>query len=117
MGQNLGTMSKRFIIFVIDHTAASATSSEMATIDAFNDRLREGGHWLFAGGLAAPSQSMLIDNRDHAGMVSNRSLFAGHEHYSGFWLIQCESGEQAQQLALEGSRACHRKVELRPLLG
>ena len=110
-------MPKRFIILVIDHITSSATSSEMKTIDAFNDRLRQEGHWIFAGGLAAPTESTLIDNRDLAGVVSNRSLFSGHEHYSGFWLIECESGEQAQQLALEGSRACHRKVELRALLG
>ena len=116
MGKNLGTKSKRFIIFVIDHTAASATSSEMATIDAFNDRLREEGHWLFAGGLAAPSQSMLIDNRDHAGVVSNRSLFAGHEHYSGFWIVDADSVSQAEAFARDGSATCNRKVELRPFL-
>ena len=68
-------MPKRFIILVIDHIVASATSSEMTTIDAFNDRLRQEGHWIFAGGLAAPTESTLIDNRDLAGVVSNRSLF------------------------------------------
>jgi hypothetical protein len=96
---------------------ASATSSEMAAIDTFNDRLRQDGHWLFAAGLSAPTESMLIDNTQHPGVVDNRSWFVGREHYSGFWLVQCEDAEQAQQLALKGSRACNRKVELRPLLG
>lgn len=117
VAQNVGLMPKRFIIFVIDHSTASATSSEMAAIDAFNDRLRQEGHWLFAAGLVAPTESLLIDNTQHPAVVDNRSWFAGSEHYSGFWLVQCEDAEQAQQLAREGSRACHRKVELRALLG
>jgi hypothetical protein len=36
---------------------------------------------------------------------------------SGFWIIQADSLEQAQALAAEGSKACNRKVELRPFLG
>ena len=110
-------MTIRFMILVIDAHSGSATSSEMLAIDAFNEELRSRGHWILAGGLAAPSQSKLIDNRDGQGRVENRSLFATDEHYSGFWLIQCESLAHAQQLALEGSRACRRRVELRSLLG
>jgi hypothetical protein len=109
-------MACYFIIFVIDGSFASAKSSEMESIDAFNDRLRAAGHWVFAGGLAAPSQSMLIDNRSNAGLSSNQSLFSDNEHYSGFWLISARDLEQAQELALEGSKSCHRRVELRPLL-
>jgi hypothetical protein len=44
-------------------------------------------------------------------------LFEDKENYSGFWLIQAADLESAQTLALEGSMACNRKVELRPLLG
>ncbi|NBQ96579.1 MAG: hypothetical protein EBU15_14885 [Betaproteobacteria bacterium] len=91
-------MACYFIIFVIDESFASATPSEMESIDAFNDRLRAEGHWVFAGGLAAPSQSRLIDNRSDAGLASASDL------------------EQAQKLALEGSKSCNRRVELRPLL-
>ncbi|NBP36638.1 MAG: hypothetical protein EBS54_08765 [Betaproteobacteria bacterium] len=109
-------MAKHFIIFVIDGSSASARPSEMESIDAFNDRLRTEGHWVFAGGLAAPSHSSLIDNRNNAGLSSNQSLFSDNEHYSGFWLISARDLEQAQELAFEGSKSCHRRVELRPLL-
>ena len=44
----------QFLISVIDDSTESATGTEMAAIDAFNDRLRAEGHWVFAGGLAAP---------------------------------------------------------------
>ena len=110
-------MPQRFMILVIDAHSESATSSEMAAIDAFNSELRSGGHWILAGGLAAPSQSRIIDNRGDQGLVSNQSLFAADENYSGFWLIQCENLAHAQRLALGSSRACNRRVELRPLLG
>ena len=43
-----------YLISVIDDTTGSATPDEMAAIDAFNARLTADGHWVFAGGLAAP---------------------------------------------------------------
>jgi hypothetical protein len=109
-------MATHFIIFVIDGYTASASSIEMSSIDAFNDRLRAADQWVFAGGLAAASTSQLIDHRNNAGLVANQSLFSGAEHYSGFWLVRATDLKEAQQLALEGSKACHRRVELRPLL-
>ena len=44
------------------------------------------------------------------------SLFEASEYYSGFWLIEAANEEEARELALEGSRACNRRVELRPYL-
>ena len=105
------------MIFVIDDSSGSATSEEMAAIDAFNEKLQSNGHWIFAGGLSGPGRSTLIDNRNGAGIESQTSLFPQAENYSGFWLIEAGSSEDALSLAREGSRACNRKVELRPLLG
>ena len=42
---------------MIDDHADSATPDEMAAVDAFNDRLEAEGHWVFAGGLGAPSSA------------------------------------------------------------
>lgn len=110
-------MSKKFMLFVIDTRTESATPHEMAAIDAFNDTLRAQGHWLFAGGLAAPSEGNVIDNRHGVHQASGKPLFDAQENYSGFWLIQAPDLNRALQLAHAGSQACHRKVELRPLLG
>jgi hypothetical protein len=110
-------MTKKFMIFVIDNLSASGTPEEMLKIDAFNDTLRAKGHWIFAGGLAAPVHGNVIDNRNDANQASNKPLFDSQENYSGFWLIQAADLESATQLAFEGSKACNRKVELRPLLG
>ena len=110
-------MSKKFMIFVIDDLSGSGTPEEMVKIDAFNDSLRSNGHWIFAGGLAAPVHGNVIDHRNGANLASHKPLFDAKENYSGFWLIQAKDQEVATQLAYEGSKACNRKVELRPLLG
>jgi len=110
-------MSKKFIIFVIDDLSGSGTPAEMVAIDAFNDQLRANNQWIFAGGLAAPSRSTVIDNRGSANIETGQPLFLNPEHFSGFWVIQVPDLETARNLAFEGSKACNRKVELRPLLG
>ena len=107
----------RFVIYVIDTDTNSGGPSEMAAIDAFNDHLQSNSHWITAAGIGAPRTATLIDNRDGAGLVESGSLFNTDEFYSGFWLIQADSEEKALELALAGSKACNRKVELRPYLG
>ena len=110
-------MTKRFMIFVIDDATGSASAEEMRAIDRFNNELRSRGQWIFAGGLAAPAHSNVIDNRQDAHLSTGKSLLDAQENYSGFWLIEAENSELATQLAFEASKACNRKVELRPLLG
>jgi hypothetical protein len=110
-------MSRKFIIFVIDILANSGTPEEMKAIDEFNDTLRANQHFIFAGGLSSPENGKVIDNRKGANIVLSQPLFEAKENYSGFWLIEAEDEKVAYELALQGSKACNRKVELRPLLG
>ena len=107
----------KFIIFVIDNQSNSGTPAEMDAINAFNDRLMANNQWIFAGGLADSTAASVIDNRSGAGLETGAPLFQSKENFSGFWLIEAENHETAKKLAFEGSKACNRKVELRPLLG
>ena len=68
-------MLKKFIIFVIDDLSGSGTPAEMIAIDAFNDSLKAKGHWIFAGGLAAPVHANVIDNRNDSNLATGNSLF------------------------------------------
>lgn len=106
----------KFVIFVIDDLTNSGTPAEMVEIDAFNDSLRANGQWIFAGGLSAPSNGNVIDNRAGVGIETGMPLFDAKENFSGFWLIEAANWQAAKDLALAGSKACNRKVELRPLL-
>ena len=106
----------RFILFVIDSESNSASGNEIAEIDAFNSTLQSDGHWIMAAGLACPSKAKIVDNRGGAAIVNPDSLNNGPEHYSGFWLINADSPEIALSLCMSASKACNRKVELRPFL-
>ena len=106
----------KFIINVIDDLSNSGTPAEMNEIDKFNDQLRMNGQFIFAGGLAAPENADVIDNRNDANLSTGKPLFEANENFSGFWLIEAENIDVARKLAFAGSKACNRKVELRPLL-
>jgi len=106
----------RFVIFVIDGPGNPANADEMKHIDAFNEKLQNNGHWITAAGIREAGAATVIDNRANKGEVISGSLFNAPEYYSGFWLIEAASDEEAHQLALQGSLACNRKVELRPYI-
>jgi hypothetical protein len=112
----LENLVMRFLIFVIDDNTAPAGPDEMAHIDAFNEMLEAKGHWITAGGIHHGAQATVLDNRNDAGLVSPGSLYNEKEHYSGFWLINAADEDEALALAAAGSKACNRKVELRPYL-
>jgi hypothetical protein len=107
----------RYLVSVIDDNTGSGTPSEMAAIDAFNDRLAAEGNWVFAGGLAAPSTATVIDSRDGAAVFTDGPFLESKEYLGGFWIIQAPDLDVALKLAAEGSKHCNRKVEVRPLLG
>jgi len=105
----------RFLISVIDDLSNSGTPAEMEAINAFNDGLRENGQWIFAWGLQAPETATVIDNRNGANTETGKPLFDAKENFSGLWIIDAADAETAKKLAYEASKACNRKVELRPL--
>ena len=105
----------RFVIFVIDQASNSATVDEMERIDAFNEKLESARQLVLAVGVAGPDSSTLIDNRDGAASVAAGSLNSV-DFYSGFWLIEASNADSAQEISLEASMACNRRVELSPLL-
>jgi hypothetical protein len=105
----------KFLISVIDDLSNSGTPSEMEAIGAFNDGLRANGHWIFAWGLQAPETATVIDNRNGANAETGKPLFDSKENVSGLWLIEAADLQIAKKLAYEASKACNRKVELRPL--
>ena len=105
----------KFLISVIDNLSKSGTPEEMVAIDAFNESLRANNQFLFAWGLQAPETATVIDNRGGANSETGHPLFDSKEHYSGLWLIEAADASTAKKLAYEASKACNRKVELRPL--
>ena len=105
----------KFVISVIDDLRTPGTPAEMVEIDKFNDSLRANGQWIFAWGLQPPETATVIDNRNDANISTGKPLFEAKENFSGLWLIEAESSDVAERLAYLASKACKRKVELRPM--
>ena len=101
---------------MIDSKTGQATGDEMAAIDAFNDKLEAAGQRLLAVGLQSPSHAVVVDGRGGAREISEGPLHDTHEYMSGMWIIQADSDEEARELALEGSKACNLRVEVRRIL-
>jgi hypothetical protein len=107
----------QYLVSVFDDKTGSATPDEMAAITAFNhDQLKAEGHWVFAGGLAAPSTATVIDNRGGEALFTDGPFLESKEYLAGFWIIEAPDLDVALKLATEGSKACNRKVEVRPFL-
>jgi hypothetical protein len=104
----------QYLVSVIDDTTGVATTDEMAAIDAFNDRLRADGHWVFAGGLGSPNTATVIDNRNGEPVFTDGPFLESKEYLAGFWIIEAADLDVALKLAAEGSKHCNRKVEVRP---
>jgi len=106
----------QYLVSVIDDTAGLATPDEMAAINAFNHRLMAEGHWVFAGGLAAPSSATVIDNRGEEAMFTDGPFLESKEYLAGFWIIEAADLDVALKLAAEGSKTgrsrCGRSCEL-----
>src|SRR5206468_3324665 len=106
----------RYMISVIHDSSDLATPDEMAAIDVFNERLQAEGHWVFAGGLGTPDAATVIDNRGKEALFTDGPFVESKEYLVGFWIIQAADLDVALKLAAEGSKACNRKVEVRPFL-
>lgn len=104
----------QYLVSVIHDKTDLATADEAAAIDVFNDRLKAEGHWVFAGGLGFPSTATVIDNRGGEPLFTDGPFVESKEYLAGFWIIEAADLDVALKLAAEGSKACNRKVEVRP---
>ena len=107
----------QYLVSVIDDGTGPATPTEDAAIDVFNDRLRDEGYWVFAGGLGSPDPATVIDNRGSGeALFTDGPFLESKEYLAGFWIMEAADLNVALKLAAEGSKACNRKIEVRPFL-
>jgi hypothetical protein len=107
----------QYLLSVLNETSALATAEEMAAIDVFNEQLVAEGHWVFAGGLAAPETATVVDGRNGEAVFTDGPYVETKEYVVGFWIIEAADLDVALRLAGSGSKHCNRRVELRPILG
>ncbi len=106
----------QYQISVLTDTGEMGTDAEMAAIDVFNEQLMADGHWVFAGGLAAPGSATVVDGRDGEPVFTDGPYVETKEYVAGLWIIEAPDLDVALRLAAQGSKSCNRRVEVRPLL-
>jgi hypothetical protein len=106
----------QYLISVLTNATETGNAEEMAAIDVFNEQLRAKGHWVYANGLGAPSTATVIDGRHGEPVVTDGPYLESKEYIAGFWIIEAPDLDVALRLAAQGSKACNRRVEVRPFL-
>ena len=85
-----------------------------ADVSAFNERVREAGAWVFAGGLMPRETATTVDNTGDAPVLSDGPFAETKEWLGGFWIIDVADLDEALRWAELGSKACGGPVEVRP---
>ena len=106
----------QYLVSVIDDKSNPGSADRQPAISAFNERLIAEGYWVFAGGLGAPGTATVIDDRGEETVVTDGPFVETKEYLVGFWIMEAPDLDVALKLAAEGSKACNRKVEVRPFL-
>ena len=95
-----------------------ATMHQMfADVEAFNERLREEGRWVFAGGLEPRETATVVDHTGGEVLLTDGPFAEAKEWLGGFWVIEAPDLDVALDVAAHGSRACRGAVEVRPFQG
>ena len=103
-----------YLLTVIGDTDNPTDDSAPGAIDAFNDRLKDEGRWVFGGGLTDPRDATVTDSRGGEPVFTDGPFVESKEYLAGFWIIEAADLDVALKLATEGSKACNRKIEVRP---
>jgi len=104
----------QYLISVLTDSTDLATDEEMAAIEVFNSRMRADGNWVFAGGLAGPGSATVVDGRPDDVVLTDGPFVESKEFMIGFWIVEAPHLDAALKLAAAGSKACNRRVEVRP---
>jgi hypothetical protein len=106
----------QYLMSVLSDSTEIATEEEDVAIDVFNEQLQAGGHWVFAGGLGSPAAATVVDSRVGEAVFTDGPYLESKEHIGGFWIIEAPDLDVTLRLAALGSKACNRRVEVRPFL-
>jgi hypothetical protein len=100
-----------------NYPSEEAMKEAYAETSAFNERLQEEGHWVFADGLGPVTTATVVDGQGAEPVFSDGPYLESKEYIGGFWIIDAPDLDVALKLAAEGSKACRGKVEVRPFAG
>lgn len=83
-------------------------------VDAYNQKARDAGIWVFAGGLQPGDLATVVDNTGAEPILTDGPYLETKEWIGGFWVFELPDLDAALQWATEASQACGGPVEVRP---
>ena len=106
-----------YLLSVIDDRVTPGEPDEPGAVEAFNEQLKADGRWVFGGGLESLDAATVVDVRSGGTTVTDGPFAESKEYLAGFWVIEAVDLDVALKLAEGASRACNRKIEVRPFDG
>ncbi|MFA1537609.1 YciI family protein [Actinomadura monticuli] len=68
-------------------------------VDAIMKELRESGEWVGGEGLADPSATKVVRERDGQPAVTDGPFLEAKEHFAGYLTVDCDTEERAVEIA------------------
>jgi len=88
----------------------------LAAHDAFQAPLRESGELVGFAALADPSNSTTVTVRDGVPAVTDGPYVEAKEFLAGFYIVDCETADRANELAARIPDAELTAIEVRPVM-
>ena len=83
-------------------------------VERYNQKAKDAGIWVFAGGLEPIETATTVDNTGDEPIVTDGPFAESKEWVGGFWVFELPDLDAALEWATEASKACEGKVEVRP---
>jgi len=83
-------------------------------VDVFNEEVKAGGAWVFAGGLHPADTATVVRVKDGEVLTTDGPYAETKEQLGGFWIIEADDLDAALAWAAKGAGACRAPVEVRP---
>ncbi len=102
------------------HDGAEATPSAevvqqmYADVETLNQKMRDSGAWVFAGGLHTADTATVVRREDGEVVTTDGPLPEAREQIGGFWVIEADDLDAALDWASQATVACRGPVEIRP---
>ena len=103
-----------YLLTVIGDTSNEVDDSAPGAVDAFNDKIRANGQWVFGGGLTSPSDATVADNRGGEVVFTDGPFVESKEYLAGFWVIEAPDLDVALGWARRFTEVIGLPVEVRP---
>lgn len=100
-----------------NYPSEEAMKQAYADTGAFNQRLQDEGHWVFANGLEPAATATVVDGQGSQPVITDGPYLEAKEYLGGFWVIEAPDLDVALKLAVDASKACRGRVEVRPFAG